>query len=116
MATPEGKVKTKVKALLNSYEGVYHFWPVQTGYGAAALDCHASFRGKAFYIETKAPGKKPTRRQYSTADEMTDSGAPVFVIGSALVDGEYSGMAALRAWLDTTACLKPLRKGHIYGL
>ena len=45
--TPEGKVKVKVKNLLNAY-GCYHFWPVQTGMGASTLDCLGCHNGRAF--------------------------------------------------------------------
>jgi hypothetical protein len=37
--TPEGRVKSDVRKLLNRYE-VYYFMPVQMGYGAAGLDFH----------------------------------------------------------------------------
>ena len=79
MATPEGAVKRKVKALLKDYK-VYQFWPVQTGYGAPTLDCLGGHRGVAFAIETKAPGKKLTKRQLKTRDEMEAAGYTVFVI------------------------------------
>ena len=38
--TPEGKVKDMVKARLKE-AGAYQFWPVQTGMGAATVDCLA---------------------------------------------------------------------------
>ena len=79
--TPEGKVKVKVKNLLNAY-GAYHFWPVQTGMGARTLDCLASHNGRAFAIETKAPGKKMTEQQRAIADRMEYSRCKVFEISS----------------------------------
>lgn len=77
--TPEGKVKQQVKRLLTKY-GAYQFWPVQMGYGAATLDCLGYYRSYGYAIETKAPGKKPTKRQLVTIAEMLESGIPVFVI------------------------------------
>lgn len=79
--TPEGKVKVKVKNLLNAY-GTYHFWPVQTGMGARTLDCLGCHNGRAFAIETKAPGKKMTAQQAAIAERMEYSRCKVFEISS----------------------------------
>lgn len=99
MATPEGKVKEKVKRLLKKY-GCYQFWPVQSGYGAPTLDCLACAFGHFIGIETKAPGKRPTPRQKLTIEDMKEAEATVFVIGEKLLDdGTYSGMGELEAWL-----------------
>jgi len=92
--TPEGKVKLKVKKLLTSV-GAYNFWPVQTGYGAATVDCLGCYRGRFFAIETKAKGKKPTPRQLLTMEGMAMSGATVFVIDP------DNGLEALKIWLDS---------------
>jgi len=100
MSTPEGKVKTKVKALLKK-NGCYQFWPVQTGYGAATLDCIGCYMGLYFSVETKAPGKHLTPRQELTREAMEKAGATVFVIGEYQdADGEYSGMDELAEWLN----------------
>lgn len=93
-STPEGKVKAKVKKLLTAYK-CYQFWPVQMGYGAPTLDCIGWCNGFAFAIETKAPGKKPTKRQLSTAIKMRDAGAPVFIIDGTDKDDSVH----LEAWL-----------------
>lgn len=99
MATPEGKVKAKVKALLTKY-GAYQFWPVQTGYGAATLDCLGTHDGIFLSIETKAPGKKLTPRQEDTALRMREAGGIVFIVGERLLPGgTYSGMTELETWL-----------------
>lgn len=79
--TPEGKVKAKVKNVLNAY-GCYHFWPVQTGMGARTLDCLGCHNGRAFAIETKAPGKKMTPQQASIATRIEDSQCKVFEIST----------------------------------
>lgn len=91
--TPESKVKARVKTLLLG-AGAYHFWPVQTGYGAATLDCLGFHKGRGFAIETKAPGKKATVRQRVTAQAIETSGAAVFIIDG--INGEYE---RLEAWL-----------------
>jgi hypothetical protein len=77
--TPEGKIKLAVKKRLKEL-GAYQFWPVQTGYGSATLDCLICHQGKFYSIETKRPGKKPTPRQLLTIEEMQAAGAIVFVI------------------------------------
>ena len=78
MRTPEGKVKDEVKDYLNSL-GAYHFWPVQTGYGAATVDCIGCYKGHFFAIETKRPGGKPTPRQLATLAKMHAAGGFGFV-------------------------------------
>lgn len=100
--TPEGKVKNRVKALLKQYEPrLWQHWPVQAGYGKPCLDCHGTFDGFSFAIETKAPGKKPTPRQQATIDDLLEAGCPVFVIGEKETHDEfkYSGMERLADWL-----------------
>lgn len=84
--TPEGKVKAKVKKILNN-AGVYYFMPVQTGYGMPTLDFLCFHRAAGFAIETKALGKKPTKRQEAMIHDIQLSGAHVFVIDGA--EGSY---------------------------
>lgn len=77
--TPEGKIKKLVKDYLNEI-GVYHFWPVQMGYGAKTLDCLTCIDGLFIGIETKAPGKKPTKLQEIIIYEIASSGGECFII------------------------------------
>lgn len=93
--TPEGRVKRKVSALLKSTPGLYYFMPVPSGYGESSLDYIGCYRGLAFFIETKAPGKKPTSRQLMTIAAIERSGGRVFVI-----DGDTT---ELEQWLTTTS-------------
>lgn len=90
--TPEGKVKKQVRKLLEHYQGVYRFMPVQNGMGETTLDFLCCFNGRFFAIETKAPGKHLTLRQEGTVEKMKAAGAKVFV-----VDGDVS---ELKEWLD----------------
>jgi hypothetical protein len=95
--TPEAKVKKAVKKLLTDskqWGKIYMFWPVQSGYGSATLDCLGCYRGRAFAIETKAPGAKPTARQRASIRALEAAGAEVFVI-----DGDLTN---LEAWLGLT--------------
>lgn len=78
-STPEGKVKAKIKKLLNKY-GAYSHMPVQNGMGAPSLDYVACYRGLFLGIEAKAPGKKPTERQIKTMSQMRLAGGYVFVV------------------------------------
>lgn len=93
-ATPEAKVKRKVSQLLKAAEACYYFMPVQTGYGSPTLDYLGSSRGRAFAIETKAPGKKLTARQAVIKKEMEEAGMRTFVIAGAPLEYEE-----LRLWL-----------------
>lgn len=92
MATPEGKVKARVKTLLKKYDVWWHC-PVMNGLGAPGLDFHCVIKGKAFFIETKAGNKQPTPRQESTIKEIQLRGAPAFVVN------EIAGYEELELWL-----------------
>jgi VRR-NUC domain. len=91
--TPEGAVKAKTKRVLAEFEGVYYHMPVQNGMGAPTLDFVGCCHGKYFAIETKAPGKKPTERQWRTIINIRAAGGTVFVI-----DG--SDFGELKHWLS----------------
>ncbi len=92
--TPEGKVKAKIKRILNRADA-YYFMPVQTGYGMPTLDFLCFHLGAGFAIEAKAPGKKPTKRQEAIIHEMEYAGAQVFVIDGA--EGSYDWLIN---WLE----------------
>ena len=102
MATPEGKIKTKIKKLLKTYEdqGIYYEMPVPSGYGKSGLDFYGCFRGHFFAIEAKAPGKKPTKLQEDTIARIREAGGAVFVI-----DGDY-GLRKLDAVLLAVSAME----------
>ncbi len=87
MATPESRVKAKLKRTLKATFGkeCYCFSPVQTGFGSVTLDFLICVRGLFVSIETKAPGKKPTPLQETTIQTIREAGGLVFV-----VDGDES--------------------------
>jgi len=93
--TPEGKVKAKVKRLLDKYKARYEFWPVPYGYGASTLDCLICFCGRFIAIETKAPGKKPTDRQKMIIEKIRHAGGVAIVI-----DGD-EGLTQLEDHLES---------------
>lgn len=111
----EKKVKDYVKRILKD-AGAYQHWPVQSGYGAACLDCHGCYEGLYFAIETKAPGKRPTPRQLMTIEAVQNAGGMTFVIGEykqgdhvggpgtgIIVEDKFSGIGDLCRWLDDNA-------------
>lgn len=79
--TPEGKVKAKVKRALKALgRDCWQFMPVQTGYGAPALDFLLSIRGRFVAIETKAPGKSLTPMQEGTKAAIEAAGGIVLIV------------------------------------
>ena len=78
--TPEGRTKAKLKAHLARY-GVYQFWPVQMGMGAATVDCIACWNGRFTAIECKREGlTEPTPRQAATMKTMRKAGAVTYLV------------------------------------
>lgn len=83
--TPEGKVKAKVKALLNKYD-IYHFMPATGGYGRSGVpDFICCVRGKFLAIECKAGDARPTALQVREMDRITQAGGVSFVINENLL-------------------------------
>lgn len=80
-STPEGKVKTKVKKLLDQY-GALHFSPMGTGYGVSGVsDIICLYKGKFIAIECKADEKKlPTELQKRFLQRVIDWGGLGLVI------------------------------------
>jgi hypothetical protein len=91
--TPEGKVKAKVKKVLETH-GAYCHMPVVNGMGKPTLDFIGCHRGRFFGIETKAGSGRPTKRQELTMAEMRAAGAAVFLIN------DVQGMDELEGWLN----------------
>lgn len=79
--TPEGRVKAKIKDVLNERKPLlWYYMPVPNGYGIQTIDFIGCFRGDFFAIEAKAPGEEPTQRQEGTIADMRDAYGKVFVI------------------------------------
>ena len=95
MVTPEGRIKKKIKTLLDEYETkIYYYMPVPSGYGAATVDYLGCANGVFFGIEAKAPGGHPTPRQRAVLVQIEMAGGRGFVIDS------EAGVLMLRTWLD----------------
>lgn len=79
--TPEGRVKKKIKEILDDRKPwLKDFWPVLNGMGAATIDCHVCYFGRYIAIEAKAPGEVATVRQADTLKEYDDAEANTLVI------------------------------------
>lgn len=79
-ATPEAKVKAKVKKILDTY-GAYYFMPIGGMYSRAGVpDIVGSYRGKFFAIECKAGKGKTTALQDKEIAAINASGAQAIVV------------------------------------
>jgi hypothetical protein len=90
MPTPEGRVKAKIKELLNAY-GVWFYMPVSMGFGVHGVpDFLCLVKGTFFAIEAKAGNAQPTGLQQMQMTRLRGAGAKVFVINAAKInDLEY---------------------------
>ena len=108
MSTPEGLVKNLARDLLARYDiqpaskagtfkqaaGWYYF-AVQGMMSVKGIpDIVGFYRGIAFFLELKAPGRKPTGFQRLQIDAISCSGGEVFV-----VDGPES-LKIFEEWLE----------------
>lgn len=96
MATPESRVKSRVKKLLARYPGMYTYWPVPSGFGRATIDIFGCYRGRFFAVEVKADGKKPTLRQTQELSNMEAAMGKTFVIAGE----DDPRLSRLEEWLN----------------
>ena len=79
-ATPESKVKAKIKAILKAH-GVYYAMPIGTGYGNAGVpDFLCCFNGRFLAIEAKANGGKTTALQDKNLRDIETAGGITCVL------------------------------------
>ena len=79
-ATPEAKVKSKIKDLLKKH-GVYYTMPIGTGYGNSGVpDFLCCFVGHFLAIEAKAGKGKPTALQEKNMALIRAAGGTAMVI------------------------------------
>jgi pantoate kinase len=82
-ATPEAKVKAKIKAILKEY-GVYYAMPIGTGYGNSGVpDFLCCVNGKFLAIEAKAGKGQTTALQESNLRAIRAAGGTAMVINEA---------------------------------
>lgn len=79
--TPEGRVKQRIKKVLDEYKASY-FYPATGGYGKSGVsDIVVCYRGRFVAIEAKAtPKQKPTALQAAYLADVTDAGGYALVI------------------------------------
>jgi Holliday junction resolvase len=87
MATPESKVKAKVRATLTAL-GNYHFMPPSNGFGRAGIPDIVGCRsdGRFFGIECKAGKGKTTALQERELERIEQAGGIALVINENNVD------------------------------
>lgn len=96
--TPEGKVKDKIKTMLNRY-GVYYTMPMGTGYGSAGVPdflCCVPPHGGFLAIEAKASGGVTTALQEKHIREITARGGRALVVnetGFPMLEEVLKGMS-----------------------
>lgn len=99
--TPEGRIKAKVKGLLEDFD-VYYFTPATGGYGRSGVpDFVGCANGRFFSVECKANGNKPTALQDREMRRIQESGGKPFVVYDA------DSYALLFLWLkdiDDRSC------------
>lgn len=79
-ATPEKKVKDKVRKMLTE-SGAYHFMPATHGYGTSGVpDIVGCYKGRMFAIECKAGDNKPTALQMKNLAAISAAGGYTEVI------------------------------------
>ena len=81
--TPERKVKSKVKKILDDINA-YNFTPVTGGYGRSGVpDIVACFKGRFIAVECKANGNKPTALQLDNLQDINYCGGIAWVVDEA---------------------------------
>lgn len=84
--TPEKKVKTKVKRILDKL-GAYHCSPATGGYGASGVpDIIACWQGKFIGIECKANGNTPTALQQKHLRDISIAKGKALLIDETNID------------------------------
>ena len=84
--TPEAKVKSKCRKLLDAF-GAYYFFPATGGFGRSGVpDIVISYKGRFFAIECKAGNNKPTPLQQREIKAINDSGAVAIVVNEDNID------------------------------
>ena len=103
MTTPEGKVKTKVREILD-HPNIWSFWPVPSGYQARTLDVLCAVRVRNlpifFTVEVKKPGKRLTEAQSSYAQDLKEK-----VNARTFRAHDPSSLAELEQWLTNILSL-----------
>jgi len=85
-ATPEAKVKAKIKAILKEH-GVYYAMPIGSGYGNSGVpDFLCCVSGRFLAIEAKAGKNEPTALQLKNISDIDKAGGATLVINERNID------------------------------
>jgi hypothetical protein len=79
--TPEALIKQKIRNWLLA-QGAYVFAAVQRGMGVSTVDQLICLKGKFIGVESKTPGKKPTKRQYQSLRAIEAAGGQAYWVTS----------------------------------
>jgi hypothetical protein len=105
--TPEGRVKSKVKKILDSKgHDLFYYMPVQNGMGVVGIpDIVGCYKGKFIAIETKKPNKNPTtveqRMKKCTPNQLNRLNEIVAAEGYAIVCDDPEQVTDLLNRIDT---------------
>jgi hypothetical protein len=81
MPTPEGRIKNKIKRLIDEFgESIYSYMVVPSGYGKTTIDYLLCVDGLFVAIEAKKPGAEPTERQKGVLEDIRRAGGSTFVV------------------------------------
>jgi pantoate kinase len=79
-ATPESKVKAKIKAILKAHN-IYYAMPIGTGYGNSGVpDFLCCINGKFVAVEAKAGKGTTTALQEKNLKNIIESGGDAWVV------------------------------------
>jgi hypothetical protein len=74
MSTPEGRVKTKLVAMLKEMK-VWYFFPANNGYGKSGIpDIVICWYGRFIGVEVKSAQGKPTALQVRCGEQIREAG------------------------------------------
>lgn len=96
--TPEGKVKAKVKKILEELDA-YQFSPMTGGFGHSGIpDIVACLQGRFIGIECKTRGNKPTALQLDQLEKIESRGGLALVVNE---DSLVQLKEVIVKWLNT---------------
>ena len=100
-ATPENKVKAKLKAYLDTIPKLFHYSATAGIYSTGGIpDIVGVHNGRFFAIEVKAPGRRGERNRGASALQMQCMAKIYAANGFTMVyDGEEVDQRKLEAWI-----------------
>lgn len=100
--TPEGKVKGKVRKLLDSYgTELYYFSPAANGYGRVGIpDIIVCYKGMFFGIECKAGSNTPTALQTKELAAIRAAGGEAIVVNEDNIESVREVLLRITTTID----------------